>query len=61
MTALTTVGRPRNMRRRLLATVPGQHVALLTDDAQPFYEQLGFTVEREAMSQTVGTWLNRRS
>lgn len=49
------------MVRRLLATVPGQHVALLTDDMQPFYERLGFEVERDAMSRIVGTWLNRES
>lgn len=48
------------MARRLLATVPGQHVALLADDALAFYEQLGFAVEREAMTQTVGSWLNRQ-
>lgn len=47
------------MVRRLLATVPGQHVALFTEAMQPFYERLGFEVEREGMSTVVGRWLNR--
>jgi ribosomal protein S18 acetylase RimI-like enzyme len=47
------------MVRMLLATVPGQHVALFTEDMRPFYEGLGFEVEHEGMSTVVGTWLNR--
>ena len=47
------------MVRRLLATVPGQHVALFTEDMRPFYERLEFAVEHEGMSTVVGTWLNR--
>jgi ribosomal protein S18 acetylase RimI-like enzyme len=46
--------------RRLLAMVPGQHVALLTDDMQAFYRRIGFEVEPDGMSLVVGTWLNRR-
>lgn len=45
--------------RRLLATVPGQHVALFTDDMQAFYRTLGFEVQRHGMSLVVGSWLNR--
>ena len=45
--------------RRLLATVPGQHVGLLTDDMQAFYRTLGFTVQPDGMSRVVGSWLNR--
>jgi ribosomal protein S18 acetylase RimI-like enzyme len=45
--------------RRLLATVPGQHVGLFTDDMQLFYRRLGFEVERDGMSRVVGRWLNR--
>lgn len=44
--------------RRLLATVPGQHVALFTEDARAFYEQLGFTVQTDGMSLVQGTWLH---
>jgi ribosomal protein S18 acetylase RimI-like enzyme len=44
--------------RRLLATVPGQHVALLTDDRADFYQSLGFRIEREALSLINGEWLN---
>jgi hypothetical protein len=45
--------------RRLLATVPGQHVALFTDDMQAFYRALGFEVQPDGMSLVVGSWLNR--
>jgi GNAT superfamily N-acetyltransferase len=45
--------------RRLLATVPGQHVALLTSDQEAFYATLGFAVEREALSLVNGSWLGR--
>jgi ribosomal protein S18 acetylase RimI-like enzyme len=44
--------------RRLLATVPGQHVALLTAERTEFYESLGFGIEREALSLVNGEWLN---
>ncbi|HYO44709.1 MAG TPA: GNAT family N-acetyltransferase [Candidatus Limnocylindrales bacterium] len=47
------------MVRRLLGTVPGQHVALFTEDRRGFYEQIGFEVEHEGMSLVNGTWLNR--
>jgi len=49
----------REIVTRLLATVPGQHVGLFTDDMQDFYRSLGFDVQREGMSRVVGTWLNR--
>ena len=45
--------------RRLLATIPGQHVALFTDDMQDFYRGLGFEVQHDGMSRVVGSWLNR--
>ena len=44
--------------RRLLTTVPGQHVALLTDDRAEFYESLGFRVQRDALSLVNGRWLD---
>jgi GNAT superfamily N-acetyltransferase len=47
----------RQVVRRLLATVPGQHVALLTDDMQAFYAALGFSPQPGGMSQVVGDWL----
>ena len=49
----------REVVNRLLATVPGQHVALLTDDMPAFYSALGFQPQHGGMSQVVGTWLNR--
>ncbi len=49
----------REVMRRLLATVPGQHVYLFTDDRRDFYETLGFTRRPEGMGLVVGSWLNR--
>jgi ribosomal protein S18 acetylase RimI-like enzyme len=42
---------------RLLDQVPGQHVGLQTDDAQAFYESLGFRPQPEFWSVVVGGWL----
>ena len=46
------------MIRRLLDAVPGQHVGLQTDDAQPLYESLGFKSQPEFWSVVVGSWLD---
>lgn len=46
------------MVRRLMARVPGQHIALQTDDAQALYVSLGFRPQPELMSIVVGTWLD---
>ena len=46
------------MVRDLLEQVPGQHVALQTDDAQALYAGLGFRPQPELMSIVVGTWLD---
>jgi GNAT superfamily N-acetyltransferase len=47
--------------RRLIATVPGQHVGLFTDDMQPFYAGLGFKVRPDFMDLVVGRWLDPTS
>ena len=47
----------REVVNRLLATVPGQHVGLFTDDMQAFYETLGFRPQAVGMSTVVGSWL----
>jgi ribosomal protein S18 acetylase RimI-like enzyme len=46
------------MLRRLLDEVPGQHVGLQTDDAQPLYQSLGFEHQPEFWSTVSGTWLD---
>ena len=46
------------MVRQLMARVPGQHLALQTDDAQALYTSLGFRPQPELMSIVVGTWLD---
>ncbi len=47
----------REVVNRLLATVPGQHVGLFTDDMQAFYETLGFQPQVGGMSKVIGRWL----
>ena len=49
----------REVVRRLVETVPGQHVGLFTDDREDFYAALGFRRQAGGMSIVVGTWLNR--
>ena len=44
--------------RDLLERVPGQHVGLQTDDAQEFYESLGFESQPEFWSIVSGSWLD---
>ena len=46
--------------RRLIATVPGQHVGLFTDDMQAFYASLGFRVRPDFMDLVVGRWLENQ-
>ncbi len=46
------------MVRHLLEQVPGQHVGLQTNDAQRFYESLGFRPQPEFWSFVVGSWLD---
>lgn len=45
------------MVRDLLDRVPGQHVALLTDEPSPFLVRLGFEPERGGMAQVLRPWL----
>ena len=56
-TAYRRRGIGREVVNRLLATVPGQHVGLFTDDMQPFYRTLGFAPQAGGMSRVVGQWL----
>jgi ribosomal protein S18 acetylase RimI-like enzyme len=46
------------MMRLLIERVPGQHIGLQTDDAQAFYESLGFRPQPEFWSLVVGRWLD---
>jgi len=46
------------MVRQLIEAVPGQHVGLQTDDAQEFYESLGFRAQPEFWSLVSGRWLD---
>jgi ribosomal protein S18 acetylase RimI-like enzyme len=49
------------MIMHLLDQVPGQHVGLQTDDAQPFYESVGFNSQPEFWSRVVGSWLDNNA
>jgi predicted GNAT family acetyltransferase len=42
----------------LLESVPGLHVGLQTDDAERFYESLGFRAQPEFWSYVAGRWLD---
>lgn len=46
---------------RLAARVPGQHLGLQTDDAQPFYRVLGFRRQPVFMAKIVGRWLDNEA
>jgi GNAT superfamily N-acetyltransferase len=49
----------REVVTRLVATVPGQHVGLFTEDMQDFYANLGFQPQQGGMSKVIGNWLGR--
>ena len=50
-------GIARQMMQHLLDRLPGQHVYLFTDDAEAFYDKLGFERQGIGMSLVVGRWL----
>ena len=56
-TAHRRKGIGREVVNRLLATVPGQHVGLFTDEREDFYAALGFRPQAGGMSKVVGSWL----
>jgi len=58
MSAYRRQGVGSRMIRHLLEQVPGQHVGLQTDDAQAFYQSLGFEHQPEFWSLVVGKWLD---
>lgn len=47
-----------SLMRLLMDAVPGQHIGLQTDGAQPLYESLGFRLQPEFWSVVVGRWLD---
>lgn len=59
LSAYRNQGIAREVVRRLLMRVPGQHVYLQADDdVAELYEKLGFEKQPHGMSQVVGKWLN---
>jgi predicted GNAT family acetyltransferase len=46
------------LMRMLADAVPGQHIGLQTDDAQAFYESLGYKPQPEFWSLVSGRWLD---
>ena len=58
MSAYRRQGIASAMVRRLVESVPGQHVGLQTDDAQEFYSSLGFRPQPEFWSIVSGRWLD---
>jgi ribosomal protein S18 acetylase RimI-like enzyme len=58
MSSYRRQGIATSMVGALVEHVPGQHVGLQADDAQGFYESLGFRPQPEFMSLVVGEWLH---
>ena len=58
MSAYRRQGIASAMVRRLVESVPGQHVGLQTDDAQELYSALGFRRQPEFWSIVSGRWLD---
>jgi ribosomal protein S18 acetylase RimI-like enzyme len=50
-------GIAREILRRLLAPLRGQHVYLFTDDNVPFYKACGFRERPTGLELVVGEWL----
>jgi ribosomal protein S18 acetylase RimI-like enzyme len=46
------------LMQMIIDAVPGQHIYLQTDDAQGFYEKLGFQHQPDGMFRISGQWLN---
>ena len=46
------------LMRMLCDAVPGQHIGLQTESAQPLYASLGFKPQPEFWSLVVGRWLD---
>ena len=61
MSAYRRQGIASALVRRLADSVPGQHVGLQTDDAQPFYSSLGFRRQPEFLSLVSGRWLDNEA
>jgi len=61
MSAYRRQGIASALVRRLADSVPGQHVGLQTDDAQPFYSSLGFRPQPEFLSIVSGRWLDNEA
>jgi predicted GNAT family acetyltransferase len=61
MSAYRRQGIASALVRRLADSVPGQHVGLQTDDAQPFYSSLGFRPQPEFLSLVSGRWLDNEA
>jgi predicted GNAT family acetyltransferase len=47
------------MMLHLMKKLDGQHVYLFTDDAQDFYEKLGFQAQGTGLGRVVGDWLQK--
>jgi predicted GNAT family acetyltransferase len=48
------------MMKHLMEKLEGQHVYLFTDDAQDFYEKLGFQEQGTGLGRVVGKWLQTK-
>lgn len=49
------------MMNRVIDACPGQHIYLFTDDAVPFYTQLGFVERPVGLEIVSGAWLQNHT
>lgn len=61
LTAHRRQGVARAMIERILEGLPGQHVALFTDEAPEFYRRIGFVPRGTTFERVVGRWLDNDS
>src|SRR5687768_16211944 len=50
-------GVAREILRRLAGRLPGQHLALFTDEAPEFYRRVGFVERGVTFERVIGRWL----
>lgn len=54
-------GVARKIMDLIVEGLPGQHVYLFTDDAEPFYEKIGFQRQGVGMYKMSGEWLQNET
>jgi len=61
LTSYRNQGIASQMMNQIIELCPGQHIYLTTDDAVPFYSQLGFTEQPTGMQIISGEYLQNET